>query len=160
MFERNRIDNASEPTVAIALSLEGGETLAGRVALPKSRQVHKLLDGDEKFLYVETFDGEGQFVPKASIKGLKVMPAERVRPLMLAFPDATGFCPYRVLGVDKGAPWDDVRAAFHRMTKIYHPDKYASVELPPEVRTYLESKAKEVNAAFRMLRATASGKAA
>lgn len=160
MFERNRVDNSSEPTVAVALSLEGGETISGRTALPKSRLVHKLLDGEEKFLYVETFEGEGQFVPKASIKGLKVIPTERARPLSLNAADATGFCPYRALGVDKGAPWDEVRAGYHRMTKLYHPDKYASMDLPPEMRAYLESKSKEINSAFRMLRSAASGKAA
>lgn len=160
MFERNRIDNSSEPTVAVALSLDTGETISGRAALPKSRQVHRLLDGEEKFLYVETFEGEGQFVPKDTIKSLKVIPTERARPLSLSFPDATGFCPYRALGIDKGAPWDEVRAAFHRLTKLYHPDKYASLELPAEVKAYLESKAKEVNSAFRMLRAAANGKAA
>lgn len=155
MFERNRVDNASDPTVAVEIALAGGDVVTGRAALAKGKALHKLLDGDEKFLFVEGFDGESQFVAKADIKSVKVITTQRPRALSLSVPDASGFDPYRLLGVDAETAWDDVRAAYHRMTKLYHPDKYAGVDLPPEVRGYLEAMAKQVNAAFRVLRSRA-----
>ena len=161
MFERNRVDNAHDPTVAVEIALTGGETVCGRATLSKGKAVHRLLDGEDKFLYVEAFDGDAQFIAKAEIKSVKVIPTQRPRSLSLAVPDATGFDPYRILGVEKGAPWEDIRAAYHRQTKIYHPDQFESVALPAEVRAYLEAMAKEINVAFRTLRsAAAAGRAA
>ncbi|MGA7118302.1 MAG: J domain-containing protein, partial [Hyphomicrobium sp.] len=114
-------------------------------------------DGDEKFLFVDCLEGEAQFVAKAEITSVKVIPTQRARALNLPLPDASNFDPHRILGVHKGAPWDEIRAAYHRMTKLYHPDKFESVELPDEVRAYLVAMTKEVNVAFRTLRSAASG---
>jgi DnaJ-domain-containing protein 1 len=157
MFERNRVDNANDPTVAIEVGLAGGRTITGRAALGKGKALHRLLDGDEKFLFVDCFEGEAQFVAKAEITSVKVIPTQRPRALNLPLPDASNFDPHRILGVQKGAPWDEIRAAYHRMTKLYHPDKFESVELPDEVRAYLVAMTKEVNVAFRTLRSAASG---
>ncbi len=65
MFERNRVDNANDPTVAVEIALGDGTTLAGRVALGKGKPIHRLLDGEDKFLFVECFEGEAQFVAKS-----------------------------------------------------------------------------------------------
>ena len=157
MFERNRVDNANDPTVAIEIGLADGTTITGRAALGKGKPLHRLLDGDEKFLFVDCFEGEAQFVAKAEITSVKVIPTQRARALNLPLPDASNFDPHRMLGVQKGAPWDEIRAAYHRMTKLYHPDKFESVELPDEVRAYLVAMTKEVNVAFRTLRSAASG---
>lgn len=157
MFERNRVDNANDPTVAIEIGLADGSTVTGRTALSKGEPLQRLLDGDEKFLFVECFEGEAQFVAKADIKSVKVIPTQRARSLNLSVPDASNFDPHRILGVPKGAPWDDIRAAYHRLTKLYHPDKFESVELPDEVRAYFVAMTKEVNVAFRTLRSSASG---
>lgn len=156
MFERNRVDNANDPTVAVEIALADGTAMAGRVALGKGKPVHRLLDGEEKFLFVECFEGEARFIAKSDIKSMTVIPTQRPRALNLALPDAAGFDPHRLLGVAKGAPWGDIRAAYHRMTKLYHPDRFESVDLPDEVRAYLVAMAKEVNVAFRALRSAAS----
>jgi hypothetical protein len=157
MFERNRVDNANDPTVAIEIGLTDGTTITGRAALGKGKPLHRLLDGDEKFVFVECFEGEAQFIAKSDIKSVKVIPTQRARALTLSLPDAASFDPHRLLGVAKGVPWDDVRAAYHRMTKLYHPDKFESVDLPDEVRAYLVAMTKEINTAFRTLRSAASG---
>ncbi len=50
-----------------------------------------------------------------------------------------------------GASRDEVRQAYLRLAKAYHPDRYASVELPEEVRDYLSAMARRVNAAHAAL---------
>lgn len=157
MFERNRVDTANDPTVAIEIGLADGATLAGRAALAKGRPLHRLLDGEEKFLFIDCFDGEPQFVAKADIKSVKVIATQRPRALLLSVPDASSFDPYRILGIAKGTPWEEIRAAYHRMTKLYHPDRFESVDLPDEVRAYLVAMTRDVTAAFRALRSAASG---
>ena len=152
MFERNRVDNASVMTVAVELTLDDGSVVTGRAALPQSRALHKLLDGPDAFLYIDQFAGEGAFIPKASIKSLKLVMPTRLQTLHLQVSDATSFDPYKVLGVPKDAPWDEIRAAYHTLTKMYHPDVFAAVPLPPEVARYLDGRTKQINAAFQLLK--------
>lgn len=152
MFERNRVDNASVETVGVEITLTDGLVVTGRAALPASRAVHKLLDGPDAFLYVDQFAGDGAFIPKASIKTLKLVQPVRLQALYIPVVDATAFDPFKVLGIPKGATWDEIKAAYHRLTKLYHPDVYASVSLPPEVAAYLDGRAKQINMAFRLLR--------
>lgn len=53
--------------------------------------------------------------------------------------------PYAVLGVARGASDDDIRRAYRRLAKEYHPD------LNPESRAAAEAKIKTINAAFAIL---------
>ncbi len=152
MFERNRVDNRSETLVAVEVTLADATKIAGRAVLSPGKGVHKLLEGDEAFVYVETFDGDGTFVPKADIRGLKVINTGRANATALFTPDARNFEPYRVLGLDKGASFEEIRDAYHRLSKLYHPDRYSGVELPREVKAYLDAMAKSVNAAFQALK--------
>ena len=60
---------------------------------------------------------------------------------------------YEVLGVARGATEKEIRSAYHKLSKIYHPDKFAAVELPSEVREYLAAMSRRINAAFMALEA-------
>ena len=51
------------------------------------------------------------------------------------------------------ASWDEVRQAYLRLAKAYHADRYASVDLPGEVREYLQQMSRRVNAAYTLLKA-------
>lgn len=151
MFERNRVDNRTETLIAVEIALASGETVAGRAVLPAGKGVHKLLDGDDGFIYLDGFDGEGSFIPKSDIRGIKVMNRVPTQTVILRIPDARTFEPYRILGIEKGASFKEIRDAYHRLSKLYHPDRYATVELPPEVKAYFDAMARNVNAAFRAL---------
>jgi DnaJ domain len=152
MFERNRVDNRADTLVAVEVTLADGSKVAGRAVLAPGKGVHKLLDGEEGFIYLDVFDGDGSFIPKSDVRGLKVLTSIRSQTVALTVPDARNFEPYRVLGLDKGASFDDIREAYLRLSKLYHPDCYAGVELPREVRVYLEAMSKNINAAFHALR--------
>lgn len=152
MFERNRVDNRAETLIAVEVALANGTSVAGRAVLSPGKGVHKLLDGDEGFIYVDSFAGEGCFIPKSDIRGLKVITSIKSQTVTLPIPDARNFDPYRVLGLEKTAAFEDVREAYHRLSKLYHPDRYASIELPREVKVYLEAMSKNVNAAFVALK--------
>ncbi|MBX9926988.1 MAG: hypothetical protein K2Y05_11570, partial [Hyphomicrobiaceae bacterium] len=51
------------------------------------------------------------------------------------------------------AEWDEIREAYIKLAKAYHNDRYASVELPNEVRSYLKEMSTRVNTAYAMLEA-------
>jgi curved DNA-binding protein CbpA len=50
-----------------------------------------------------------------------------------------------------GASREEARQAYFRLAKDYHPDRYATVELPKEVRDYLAAMARRINAAHAAL---------
>ncbi len=152
MFERNPVDNKSETLIAVEIALADGTRVPGRAVVGPGQSLPKLLENREGFLYVEGFDGEGTFVAKSDIKGMRVLAPGRPSALRLAVPDARSFDPYQILRLDKGATADDIKAAYHHLTKLYHPDRYANADLPPEIAAYLEAMAKTVNVAFRALR--------
>jgi len=154
MFERNPIESGRMTGVAVAISLKDGETVTGKAGLPHGRSVARLLEGTEDFLFVETFEGGQAFVPKSEIKALKILDTSRPQPLRAAVTDAKGYDPHAVLGIERGASLEAVKAAYHKMTRAYHPDAFAGVTLPPEVAAYLEQRCKQINAAFELLKIT------
>jgi len=159
MFERNPVDAHRLMGVAVALTMKDGATVTGKAGIPHGRSIARLLEGADEFLFVETFEGESAFVPKSEIKGLRVLDTGRLQPLRAPPHDAAGYDPHKVLGVERGAGQDEVKAAYHKMTRLYHPDSYAGVTLPPEVGTYLDQRCKQINAAFELLRVTQKAKA-
>ena len=61
----------------------------------------------------------------------------------------TGFDPYEVLGVRRGATPDEIRAAYRARIKEYHPDQVE--RLGPELRNLAKKKTQEINRAFEVL---------
>lgn len=57
--------------------------------------------------------------------------------------------PYAVLGISPGASAAEIAAAYHRMAKMYHPDKVAG--LAPEFGQLADIRMKEINGAYEAL---------
>jgi hypothetical protein len=156
MFERSRVDSGSGPGeatasgAAVALSLTDGSEVKGRIAVPQGRSISDVLNGTAPFVEFEEFDGPRQYLAKHAISGVRLISPGRGHTLA-RMRDADGFDPHTILGLPLGAPYEDVRGAYLRKAKTYHPDRYAHAELPEEVRSYLEGMARRVNAAFAAL---------
>ena len=151
MFERNRVCNSTEAVaVAAELTLDTGETVAGRVIISRSKDLAATLNGPEGFVTFETYGGQKVLLAKSAIRmasGLDV-PSAAALPSVR---DSDGFDPYAILGVARGASLGEVRAAFHKLSKAYHPDRYAAADLPDEVAIYLAAMSRRVNTAFEVL---------
>ena len=57
--------------------------------------------------------------------------------------------PYQILGVEKGAPLDEVKAAYRKLAIKYHPDKVN--HLGDEFKILAEQKFKEIQEAYQEL---------
>ena len=55
--------------------------------------------------------------------------------------------PYKVLGVSEDATQEEIRAAYLKLVKKYHPDKYTDNPL----KELANEKLKEINEAYEML---------
>ncbi|MCK6461285.1 MAG: J domain-containing protein, partial [Planctomycetes bacterium] len=64
---------------------------------------------------------------------------------------------FRTLGLEPGAKADEVRAAYRRLAKRNHPDKFA---YDPRQQAQATARMKEINAAYRALRPYLDGRRA
>lgn len=59
---------------------------------------------------------------------------------------------YEILGISNEASKEEIKAAFRKLTMLYHPDVYASKNLPPEIIKEFEAKLVKINEAYNALR--------
>lgn len=152
MFERNRVETQGSDKKAgipVEVSLDDGRVLKGRFLIAATRSIHDVLNGPSAFLEFETYQGDARLIAKGTVRDIKLIGAPK--PVALDAGKGAGFDPYAILGVQKTASLEELRGAYHRLSKVYHPDRYANVTLPEEVVTYLASMARRVNAAYAAL---------
>lgn len=156
MFERVKVDNVSGiQTVAIPVeaTLDDGRTLRGKFLVPQGRGMADVLNGGAQFLEFEPYGGERTLLAKTSLKVVKPVNVPANSQLARRANEIDTFDPYAVLGLRAGSTFEEVKSAYHRLAKIYHPDRYSMAELPPEVREYLAACVRRINAAFSALEA-------
>jgi hypothetical protein len=154
MFERNRIHNSNEPTaIPVEISFTTGEQAKGKLIVPLSRSPLEHLNGLGTFVEFEPYGGERQFIAKTQIAAVRPSGVPVSPTLGQPRVSHDDFDPYAILGLTRGCSWDDVRQAYVRLSKTYHPDRYSNAALPAEVKSYLEAMARRLNAAYAALEA-------
>ncbi len=59
--------------------------------------------------------------------------------------------PHIVLGVEKRSPRNIIKKHYHALLNRYHPDRYSSIPVSPEVKMLLTLKTSEISQAYRTL---------
>ncbi|MGD9802581.1 MAG: J domain-containing protein [Hyphomicrobiaceae bacterium] len=157
MFERSRVDNMSQGqqvAVPADITLDDGTHLKGRFNLPANRPVHEVLNGPMLFLEFQAYGGEPALIAKTAIRSIRLVNVPSAGHLRAGMRPGETFDPHAVLGVKVGASPEELRKAYHERAKAYHPDRYATAELPAEVSDYLAAMARRVNIAFKALDTT------
>lgn len=154
MFERNKIDNSlQQMTVPAEITLDDGAVVKGRFIIAAARSIFEVLNGDTYFLDFETYEGERSLIARTTIKAVKIVTVASANHLKGRVRESETFEPRAILGVADSASFEEIRAAYVKLSKIYHPDRFSGVDLPPEVRDYLAAMVRRVNAAFAALEA-------
>ncbi|MEO1206885.1 MAG: J domain-containing protein [Pseudomonadota bacterium] len=152
MFERNRVESQhsdKKSGVPVELRLDDGRFLKGRFLVSVNRKIHDVLNGPSVFLEFETYQGEGSLIAKTSIRDIRLVGAPSATQLSGVGSSLSGsFDPYQILGVPRASDYEGVREAYHRLSKVYHPDRYATADLPDEVISYLSAMSRRINAAY------------
>jgi hypothetical protein len=152
MFERSRVDNVPDLTaMPVEATFADGSVVRGKLLVPTAKNIGDVLNGGGAFLEFEPYGGERSYIAKAQIASIKMLGVPKLPNLNARLKDYDGFDPFAVLGVKPGATREDIRQAYFALAKAYHPDRYATAELPTEVIEYLFAMARRVNAAHAAL---------
>lgn len=154
MFERTRVDNAPEQSaVPVEVVLADGTLVKGKLLVSAGKTLADALNGTAAFIEFEPYGGERTFLAKGQLASVQLVGVPKAANLSVRTREGDSFNPHAILGVPCNAGWEEVRAAYHKLAKSYHPDRYASAELPAEVQDYLAIMARRVNAAYAALEA-------
>jgi DnaJ-domain-containing protein 1 len=146
-----RDDNATR--TAVLLTLADNQMVTVSIRLPLSRRLADALNNDDVFLDAITPSGQQQFIAKSTIKLVRSANVPRADQLdtEARVPGTPAFDPYAILKVARDANPEDIKTAYHRMARLYHPDRIASYELPDEVKAYVRTMLVRINLAFEQI---------
>jgi hypothetical protein len=151
MFDRGAAHTVEQGTLSVVVKLSDGQELHGKLTVPRGKILIDVLNGPHHFLEFEPFAGEKTMLAKSNVVTVQPIQVPDASQLAMRAREFDGFDPFTVLGVAPKAGWDEVRRAYIALAKDYHPDRYSTVELPAEVKTYLSAMARRVNAAYAAL---------
>lgn len=153
MFERSRTENPSdkrENAISVELSMDDGRILKGHFFTAATRHAYEELNSAGGFLDFQPYDGDRELISKAAVRAVRLTDIPKANHLRLA-KGSDEFDPYTVLNLPRGADWEAIREKYHCLSKLYHPDRYANLDLPVEVKSYLDTMSRRLNAAFSAL---------
>lgn len=154
MFERTRVDSmiqSQSVPVPVELTLDDHSIIKGDLLVPQSRPVHEVLNGPAVFVEFRSYGMEPALVAKSAIRGIRFVKVPGVTNLRGTATSNDGFDPHQTLGVPVTATYEEIHRAYVSLAKKYHPDRYATADLPPEVSDYLAGMARRINLAFQAL---------
>ena len=157
MLERGAMNERQKVRLAVEMTFDDGKTTRGKL-LGKFRTLAENLAADGGFLEIEAGDGRLTYVSKSAVRKISEisMPvADQLTQKMAASKVGEA---YTILGVSPRASEDELMAAYRDLTKVYHPDRLASMQLPAEMLDYAEAMQRRINAAFEELRGAAKAR--
>jgi len=125
--------------VAVTLTLHSGDVLNGHVFLGQAQKLRDVLNNPDQFIEFEKRDNTLSLIAKRAIAMISAIDLPRIDQLLRRTQITTGFDPYHMLGVDRGANRGEIRAAYLAKARLYHPDKLASKDVPKEVGDYMNA---------------------
>lgn len=137
--------------VPVTLTLASGDTLNGHVFLKTGGQLRDLLNGPDRFLEFEKRDLSLVYLSKDGVLAVAHLVVPKNDQLQRRARDLHAFDPYHSLGIDRSAGPGEIRAAYRRLARDYHPDKLAGIGVPKEVLDYMNAMFARVHAAYKEL---------
>jgi len=151
MFERGKGGYVPEPSaMPVEVILADGTQVKGKILVAVGKTLTDVLNSSAGFVEFEPYGGERAYLAKGQVVSIKLVGVPKAATLE-GPRSSDAFDPHAILGLPQNAEWDQVRAAYHRLAKLYHPDRYANADLPGEVSDYLSAMVRRVNAAYAAL---------
>lgn len=152
-------NTTSANNVDVRIKLADGSTVDGAIPGGVTSDLATVLNRPGSFLELITASGQKRYIGSNH-----VMTVEKVAPLKQPkAPNSVGAnskTAHAILGLEQGYSAADLRTRYHQMVKMYHPDKYESVDLPPELDSYVREMFEAVGRAHDELSANLKNTAA
>lgn len=137
--------------VDVSVRMLDGTTLRGELICGLTGQIETVLNRESPFLEFISRDGQHMYLAKHQIAFLEPVETLR-RPVLEAANSQSAQDVYAILGVPRGASFQEVKEAYHRKAKQYHPDRWSGAETPTEILRYVAEMFRQINAAFTEIR--------
>ncbi|MBI1383326.1 MAG: DnaJ domain-containing protein [Rhizobiales bacterium] len=154
MFERGVVDNVNRSNrnaQLVRLEFADGGEIVGRLYLAATRSLADELNAAGGFIDFEPEGGERRLFSKAIIRSIVQLEIPNADQLERRHRQMEQGDPFSILGVRRGADRETVRSAYHRLAKLYHPDRFSGTDLPEEVAAYLSTVVRRLNVAYDMI---------
>ena len=136
----------------VMLWLADGKKQVASLKLPLSGKLADAFNNADQFLDIITGDGQQMYIAKPHVQRAEPMdPPQAKLNQQRRASDKASFNPYGVLGVANSASKETIRAAYIALVKAYHPDRFANVELPPEMMAYASAMLARINLAYEQV---------
>jgi len=150
MFERYR-----PPPVTlrwpVRLRLTDGRTEFGSVETVPGVSVADAFNADLPFIAWRGADGLDVLLSKTAILSIETVAAPVADHLKQRQAALDELSAHAILGVKPGAGQGAIRSAYRALALQYHPDRFASAGLPPEMADYVAAVFARITAAYRFL---------
>jgi hypothetical protein len=141
----------SDPT-PVEFTLTDGSQYSGTVLVLRGKHLRDIINGPEQFVEIETLHSGLVTIAKSAIKLVLLGGKPTADQLEKRLEAVNASDSFQVLGLKQNATLDELRTAFVSLAHQYHPDRYATADLPTEVIAYLNIMIRRINAAHTELR--------
>ncbi|HFC04697.1 MAG TPA: hypothetical protein ENJ55_03235, partial [Rhizobiales bacterium] len=111
----------------------------------------RTLNGEGRFIEFETLEGIKSFISKQSISETIPNNIPKKKKLDAGTDSDKDFNPYRILKIAPGSDAQTVKTAYFTRAKLYHPDRFSTIDMPEEMIRYAENMSRLINAAYQSL---------
>lgn len=154
MFESSNARSGSQASrCMVAVTHGDGRTENYSVKLPLSGKINDALNNADQFLDAITPQGDQLFLAKRDVRRVVLVDVPRVNQLNFyrRATDKAAFDPYQVLKVARGASHEEIKQAYHKLVRLYHPDRIGTYELPDEMHDYVRVMLVRINLAYEQI---------
>jgi len=145
-------NSSSANNVDVRVILSDGNAVEGAIAGGVTTNLATVLNRPGNFLEIIQSNGSKKYISMAQVVSVEAAKSLE-KPHSPSTRSANSETAYDILGLQHGCDTAALRSQYHKMVKLYHPDKYLSVDLPPEVAAYIRSTFEQLSRAHEIVEA-------
>lgn len=147
---------ANSDPLLVEVSLVDGTSFRATVLIQREKSLCDLFNMPDAFMELDAGEQGKLVVARAAIRSVRPLNVPKADQLERRITALKGFDPHAVLGLSRTATAEEAHDARLKLIEAYHPERFANVPLPPEVRQYLAATTARVEEAYAQLTAAAT----